>query len=246
MRQRRVNRAVELLIVCDFGAPLGASAQSKKTIVIEAARSGDGRYRIAPAGRNERLVRRCGSSRHWADNCRGWTIPSLARSLTADREVIVASFDFPFSIPYSLLQNPTFAGRVSANAFCTRANWIRFLETGVDLAFASERADARLRLDPALQSWKDKKFWAKRATDIATNAQPALKDKFQNLFNMTVIGSRFLEWLSSGGMQIVLSRREKGRAVERAVIETYPGAVAKAVGFEGNYKQKPEYCLEAA
>jgi hypothetical protein len=63
---------------------------------------------------------------------------------------------------------------------------------------------------------------------------------------MTLIGARFLECVSGGGLQIVLRRPESGMAVERAVIETYPGAVARAVGFEGSYKQKPADCLEAA
>jgi hypothetical protein len=39
---------------------------------------------------------------------------------------------------------------------------------------------------------------------------------------------------------------ERGRCLERSVIETYPGAVATRIGFVGNYKQTPECCLEAA
>jgi hypothetical protein len=86
---------------------------------------------------------------------------------------------------------------------------------------------------------------------------------FQNLFNMTVVGSCFLEVVSEGGMQIVMYAEEgepastlfetaenSGGAApqqrKRSVIETYPGAVATCVGFRGKYKQDPRGCLETA
>jgi len=241
-----VQPNVELLIGCDFGAPLSAGAQSKKTIAIEASRSGERRYKIAATGRNERLVRPFHESRHWSDNRRGWTISNLAQSIAPDRNVVVVTLDFPFSIPCALLLDETFAARVTTDVFGTRENWVKFVGSRVDLSFESGSSAARLSFDPGLKAWRDKTFWTKRATDIATNGQPPLKDKFQNLFNMTLVGSKFLGLLFSGGMQITLRPEEGKRIVSRSVIETYPGAIAKAIGFKGNYKQKPELCLEAA
>jgi hypothetical protein len=239
---------IELLIGCDFGAPLAAGAQSKKTIVIEAARTGDRHYRITATGRNERLVRRLERARHWTDRRRGWRIPDLARSIKEDHpRVTAAAFDFPFSIPLDLLRCKAFANKVNQeDAFGTRANWAHFVEQHVGLEFASNNAAAKLRLDPVIGGWKDKAFWMKRATDVPTNAQPALKHVYQNLFNMTLVGLRFLGSLRDGGMQILLRPEEFRKCLDGSVIETYPGAVAAAVGFEGNYKQKPECCLKAA
>ena len=47
-------------------------------------------------------------------------------------------------------------------------------------------------------------------------------------------------------MQILRRHEEDGRRLHRAVIETYPRAIATAVGFEGNYKREPERSLAAA
>jgi hypothetical protein len=258
-----MSEHTEILIGGDFGAPLAAGAQSKKTIVIEASRTGERRYEIAATGRNKRLVVGFEPSLCWPNNRRGWTIPNLALSIRDDPRVTVAAFDFPFSIPLDLLQNAAFACRVATDAFHTRANWAQFVNQRVGMTFSSDRARGRLRLDPILWGWKDKIFWTRRATDVATNAQPPLKHMFQNLFNMTVIGSCFLGILCEGGMQILTNAREaegepasretsenSGWAVprerKRAAIETYPGAVATWVGFHGNYKQDPTGCLETA
>ena len=67
---------------------------------------------------------------------------------------------------------------------------------------------------------------------------------FQNLFNMTVVGSKFLGSLYDGGMHILL--RPVVGGLGRLIIETYPGAVASCMGFPGSYKQQPASCLEAA
>lgn len=236
----------ELLIGGDFGAPLAAGAQSKKTIVIEASRAAARRYEIAATGRNERLLRWFDHAGCWPDNRCGWTIPELAESIREDHAIATAAFDFPFSIPLELLQSAAFADRVAAPTFGTRVNWVEFVEQHVGLAFPSDNAGAKLRIDPLLLGWKAKAFWLKRATDKATHAQPPLKHMFQNLFNMTVVGSKFLGCLRLDGVQILLHDEEGGRRLDRSVIETYPGAVAAAVGFGGNYKQEPGCCLVAA
>lgn len=236
----------ELLIGADFGAPLTAGAQSQKTIVIEASRTAVRRYKIAATGRNERLARWFDQSRCWPENRGGWSIPKLAESISTDHAITTVAFDFPFSIPVELLQSAAFSSRVAAATFGTRVNWVQFVERRVELAFSSDKDGAKLRIDPRLLGWKDKVFWKKRATDIATKAQPPLKHMFQNLFNMTVVGSKFLSDLRQGGMQILLRHEEGGERLDGAVIETYPAAIAAAVGFKGNYKQEPECCLDAA
>lgn len=241
-----MSEEIELLIGSDFGAPMKAGEQAKKTIAIEAFRTAVRRYEILATGRNERLVRQHDDVQSWSYNRRGWTIPGLAKSIRNDPTIAVAAFDFPFSVPLHLLQDEAFAGKVNEPVFGTRLNWVQFVGQHVGLAFGSDNAGAKLPIDDRLFRWKDKDFWKKRATDIATSAHPPLKHKFQNLFNMTVIGSKFLECLQHGGMQILLRQEEDGRRLHRAVIETYPGAIARAVGFRRNYKQEPERCLAAA
>lgn len=167
--------------------------------------------------------------------------------IIADQGIAAIAFDFPFSIPLGLLQSAAFAFRVAAPTFVTRAKWVQFVEQRVGLAFPSDNAGAKLSIDPLLLGWKDKAFWKeRRATDIATNGSAPLKHMFQNLFNMTVVGSKFLECLRRGGMRILLHQAESGLRLDQSVIETYPRAIAAAVGFEGNYKQDPEGCLLAA
>jgi hypothetical protein len=102
------------------------------------------------------------------------------------------------------LQDEVFAAKVSEGVFGSRENWVKFVQSRVDLDFQSELSAAKLRFDPILDEWRDKRFWRKRATDVATRGQPPLKDKFQNLFNMTLIGSAFLEALSREGMEVAL------------------------------------------
>ena len=95
----------EVIIGCDFGVPASAGQQSKKIILIEAVRVAERSYSIMPSGRNERLRLSFTSttSSEWQTRRPGWTVPSLSKSLALDPKVSVAAFDFPFSIPISLL-----------------------------------------------------------------------------------------------------------------------------------------------
>ena len=175
-------------------------------------------------------MRETDRTRSWSVNRRGWVISDLARSIATDEAVVVLALDFPFSIPECLLQDVLFAAKVSAEVFATRSNWAKFVQSSINLEFDSTSASAKLRVDPNLTNWRDKVFWRKRATDVATRGQPPLKDKFQNLFNMTLIGAALLGALSEGGMQITLHPGEASYWLKRSVIETYPGAVARAIG----------------
>jgi hypothetical protein len=79
-----MSEEIELLIGSDFGAPLKAGEQAKKTIAIEALRTAVRRYEILATGRNERLVRERDDAQSWSYNRRGWTIPGLAESVRND------------------------------------------------------------------------------------------------------------------------------------------------------------------
>lgn len=97
-----------VVIGCDFRASSKAGLQAKKTILIEAERIADKTYRCHNTGRNERLVTKCQFppkrlSASWKQNRPCWTIVDLADSLAHDPFIAAAAFDFPFSIPWSLL-----------------------------------------------------------------------------------------------------------------------------------------------
>jgi hypothetical protein len=111
----------------DFGVPLKAGAQAKKTIAIEAFRTAVRRYEILATGRNERLVRERDDAQSWSCNRPGWTIPGLAESIRNDDTIMTAAFDFPFSIPLRLLQDAAFAGKVEEPVFGTRVKWVHFV-----------------------------------------------------------------------------------------------------------------------
>jgi|SRR5579883_2153820 len=229
---------MELVIGSDFGAGLTAGAQAQKIILLEAQRAGERQYEIHAKGRNERLVRGHGPGMRWRELRRGWTAPEMARSLAEDARVTVMAFDFPFSLPVELFRSGEFAVRVGrTEAFGTRAEWVRFLGERVALEFTTERATAKLRFGEELNAWRDTAFWLLRETDRVVKAQPSLKHKFQNVFQMTLVGSQVLARLEQAGVRLGLEPNEFGGA--RMALETFPGGVARAVGFGRNYKCDP-------
>jgi hypothetical protein len=229
---------------CDFGVPQTAGEQAKKIILIEAIRLGDRQYAIEPTGRNARLVRVVSNDAPWMDKRQGWTLPDLADSLSADRSVKVIAFDFPFSIPVSLLRDSDFAGRMKESPFMTRERWASFVSSHLRLQFDNDQASARLEDLARFAPWRDKAFWKPRVTDKETNASPPLKHMFQNVFAMTLAGSSLLSHLSVNGYTTVLDANNPCAA--QCVFETYPRAVAKQVGFTGSYKKDADECLEKA
>ena len=92
---------------------------------------------------------------------------------------------FPFSLPISLLRDIEFARVMNQQPFGCREGWITFVSNRLRLAFDDDSASAELRDLANFESWKDKKFWLKRSTDVATQGSPPLKHKFQNVFAMT-------------------------------------------------------------
>ena len=229
------------LIGVDFGVPRRAGDQAKKIILIEAIKCSNARYKILPHGRNTRLVRSLGSD--WRSRRRGWTIDELRDSLCSDDTVAAAAFDFPFSLPNQLLNDPQFSGLVGHNtAFATRTNWQSLVAQKLSLQFDSDKATGQLVGLEFFDVWRGTKFWIPRVTDKATNASPPLKDKFQSVFNMTIAGASLLHALVQEGYQEKLEDVQQGKAV----METYPRVVAARMGFEDSYKRKPLACLEAS
>lgn len=235
----------ELILGSDFGAPASAGQQARKIILIEAKRMAPRSYGVEPLGRNERLVRTWERRASWQNRRRGWTVHELAESIATDRSVTVAAFDFPFSIPHELLLDAEFAELVGSKRFGDRGEWATFVSKNLRLSFESERAGATLGDFKRFDVWRDKRFWKRRSTDVATNGSAPLKHKFQNVFAMTLAGVALLERLKEGDFSIALcSANLPGSG--RVAFETYPAAIARHCGFAGNYKKSPAACMAAA
>jgi hypothetical protein len=235
----------EVVTGSDFGVPASAGQQAKKIVLIEAVRVRDRVYSIRPTGRNERLVRTLEAGQDWKDRRRGWTVPELANSLASDPTVTVSSFDFPFSIPLALLNDTEFAQLVGQPTFYKRSVWAKYVGDNLKLAFPSAYANAKLVDLANFNVWRDQRFWKKRRTDEATGGSPPLKDKYQNVFAMTLAGTAMLEHFCKKGMVLCLASSSIPPET-KVVFETYPGAVAKAIGFAGSYKKNPGDCLRQA
>ena len=83
---------------------------------------------------------------------------------------------------------------------------------------------------------------SRRATDVACGAQPALKDRFQVLFNMTLLGNALLARLDASGRFDVVPFQARGRA---PVVEVYPGHLMRSAGLAG-YKGAPAEAIDVA
>lgn len=229
---------------CDFGVPSKAGDQSKKIIFIEAVRVGSRSYIIEKTGRNERLVRPFLSGGAWRRNRRGWTLPDLYESLSNDYSIKACSFDFPFSIPRSLLNDKEFAQCMGQAPFRTRRRWVEFVAENLNLEFDDDRAGTAMKDLSRFDKWRDKRYWQKRSTDKATNGSPPLKHMFQNVFAMTIAGASLVSRLSNNQYATVLY--ETQTFAEQSLFETYPREVANRIGFKGSYKDHPQDCLTQA
>jgi len=232
---------VQKFIGVDFGVPRRAGDQAKKIILIEAVKRSHRQYAILSRGRNERLVRTQG--RDWRSRRRGGTIDELRDSLCGDDKVEAVAFDFPFSIPQKLLSDKKFGNLVGQKgALETRDIWQTLVAEKLPLCFDGDKAGSKLVGFECFDPWRNRDFWLTRETDRATNASPPLKDKFQCVFNMTIAGASLLKSMAASGYREKLSDIQRGRAV----METYPRAVAARLGFIGSYKQQPLECFETA
>jgi hypothetical protein len=215
----------EMLVGVDFAGPSQASAQRKKIIAIMAIRSTSGEYEILPNDFNERLL---------TGTYPGWTAFELSEALIHRFQSRVVAFDFPFSIPYSLLKSADFSLCVGLNRpLNTWQTFNDFIAMNMDL-------DPPLSLE-AFVGWRNKIFWKKRATDVLVNAQPALKDRFQVLFNMTLLGNCLLNKLSKSRQYKILPFSNEGR---NEIIEIYPGYTMRALK-RPDYKRDPGKAIKA-
>lgn len=215
----------ETVVGIDFAGPASASAQRRKILAVEARRLGRARYAICAGGLNRRLLRAPP----------GWTAWDLAEAIVAaPAPVSVVAADFPFSIPAPLLELDAFA-RLANHARAFR-RWTTFHRA------VAKAVPLRCPVDYApFSGWRDVRFWLRRATDVVAGAQPALKDRFQVLFNMTLLGNAFLARLEASGRFDVVPFQARGRG---AVIEAYPGHVMRSLGVRG-YKRAPKEAIEA-
>lgn len=233
------------LIGCDFGAPQTAGAQARKIIALQAVVLGPRHYALRATGFNQRLIGWDEPGKRWPDNRPGWTLPDLRDHLGKDSTVEVATFDFPFSIPFSLLRDLEFARKMQREeAFCTRDEWAEFVAQRLRLSFPHNRPTARMDVVACFSPWRDKRYWVRRACDTAADAQPPLKHVGQNLFSMTLAGAAFLQALQQMGY--ILVRGTGLSTPARYLCETYPALVARRIGFNGRYKAEPARCLEQA
>ena len=229
------------VIGCDFGGSKRAGEQARKIILIEATLLATGKFVVSTDGRNERLVRSL-EGPTWSDRRRGWTVTELAESLTADASVQVAAFDFPFSLPCELLESAEFAESVGRARFRSRRKWVDFIAETLPLEFSSERANAELQGIALFDAWRSRKNWRKRCTDVAARSQPPLKDRYQNLFAMTLVGCTMLRQLEPAGLRTLLDPAYRDTSL-RYAFESYPAAVARELSVDGSYKQNPNDCV---
>jgi hypothetical protein len=219
-----------LIVGIDFGAPRQAREQRRKIVAIGARPLGRRRYRVEPSGLNARLL---------ASDPPGWSARELADELLA-RPARVVGFDFPFSLPSSLLLDPRFASQVGYDRG-PFARWRAFS------AWVARRLPLTDPLDfTPFAPWRDPadraRLWSKRATDLAAGAQPPLKDRFQATFQMTLLGNALLSALWESRQYRVLPFPGGGGAGE--VIEVYPRATLRALGL-ASYKARPEEAVRA-
>jgi hypothetical protein len=211
----------------DFAGCRTEGQQRRKIIAIEGKKVGSGRYSVVPAGLNARLAPTASP---------GWTAEEFARTLAATPRVRVAA-DFPFALPEALLLSQEFSALSGRDkAFRSWIDYASFLSGRIPLA-------PPIDLD-SLRGWKDPSrravLWAKRATDIEAGAHPPLKDRFQVLYNMTLLGAAFLHRLREEGFAVLPFDTLK----EQAVLEVYPGLAMRRLGRR-DYKRNPAAAISA-
>jgi hypothetical protein len=218
------NAGASTVVGVDFGAPQRARDQRRKIIAIAAQARGHRSYRIDATGMNARLL---------ACDPPGWTASELADELV-DRPARVVGFDFPFGVPHALLRNPRFAADVgkSDGAFLRWESFNRWIAQHLPLRDPLDFTPFARWRDPAERV----RLWAKRATDVAANAQPPLKDRFQATFQMTLLGNALLSKLRESRHYRVLPFPGGRGAGE--IIEVYPAATLRAMGL-ASYKTRP-------
>ena len=219
-----INVPHDRLVGVDFAGPASAAQQRRKIIALEASRLASRTYSVASSGFNKRLFQA---------RSPGFTACELAQELLSLPRALVA-FDFPFSLPHTLLADEAFAARAQRDG--PFGSWEAFN----DFVCANLKLDTPTSLAPFM-GWKSKDFWLKRATDSIAAAQPPLKHQFQVLFNMTLVGNALLGMLRPTYAVLPFTPVLDGQS---AVLEVYPGGTMRKLGLR-DYKQKPREAIEA-
>ncbi len=220
--------ASSTIVGVDFGAPQRARDQRRKIIAIAAHAIDWRRYRVDATGMNERLL---------ANDPPGWSAKELLDELLTC-PVRIAAFDFPFCVPDALLRDEKFAADAGYKdgAFIGWRTFNWFVAQRLPL---SDPLDFR-----PFDAWRSRadraRLWTKRATDIAAGGQPPLKDKFQAMFQMTLLGNALLARLWESHRYRVLPFPGGRGAGE--VIEVYPGATLRQMGL-ASYKARPDEAI---
>jgi predicted nuclease with RNAse H fold len=214
-----------MIVGVDFGAPKRAVQQRRKIIAMAAHLAGKRAYRIDASGLNAQLFKRVAP---------GWSAQELAAVLLTHPARVVG-FDFPFSLPQSLLGAPHFAlsAGQADGAFRTWRRFNTWVARRLPLTDPVDYSPFIEWRNPAARA----QLWAKRATDLATGAQPPLKDRFQATFQMTLLGNAVLAKLEASKRYRVVPFSKSARPGE--VIEIYPGATLRRLGL-ARYKAHPE------
>jgi hypothetical protein len=217
-----------VVVGVDFGAPQRARDQRRKIIAIAAHATDWRRYRIDATGMNERLL---------AKDPPGWSASELLDELIT-RPVRIVAFDFPFCVPDALLRDEKFA----ADAGHMHGAFIGWRTFNWHIA---QRLPLRDPLDfRPFDAWRARadraRLWTKRATDVVAGGQPPLKDKFQAVFQMTLLGNALLSRLWESHKYRVLPFPGGRGAGE--IIEVYPGATLRQMGLS-NYKSRPDEAI---
>lgn len=218
----------EWLVGVDFAGPGRVWNQRRKIVAVAAERLAPRRYRVDATGFNARIP---------GTKAPGWSAEELAVALEGAGAPSLLAFDFPFSIPAALLRDAAFARAVGApEAF---GSWRAFN------AFVASRLPLQ---GPALfapfAGWRrGSLYWTKRLTDVAASAQPPLKDKFQVLFNMTLLGNALLARLSATARYRV-DPFEPATPGTCSMIEVYPGLTMRRLD-RSDYKQRPAEAIDA-
>jgi len=220
-----MSESDKILVGVDFAGPSNRSAQQRKILAVSARTNCAKHYEICPVGFNQRLL-----SRH-----PGWTATDLLEAiLKSEHSVSALACDFPFSIPAALLADTQFAAKLGeCSPFQT---WERFnLSVRSNLRLACPIDYSRFI------GWRKAEYWKKRHTDVLCRSQPPMKDRFQVLFNMTLLGNAFLGALSDSGRFDIVPFEKRGRI---PVLEVYPGHAMSVLGIRG-YKSRPKECIDA-
>ena len=201
----------------------------ERILAIEARTVDWRRYRIPADGVNARLLAR--------PEAPGWSAQELLSELIK-RPIRIVAFDFPFCIPIALLNDEEFAAAVGhLGPFSGWRHFSWFVAQKLKLA---DPLDFDL-FSPWRAASERRRLWGRRETDRAAGGQPPLKDRFQSVFQMTLLGNVLLSKLWESTLYRVIPFG--GHSTQNEIIEVYPGATLRQLGLK-RYKNQPAEAID--